>query len=202
MPGYGLEPQVVLTTPLLEGLDGVEKMSKSMQNYVGINEEPGEMFGKLMSISDELMWKYYLLLTDSSEAEIAALEAAVASGANHPKTVKQDLAERIVRDFHPGDAAARARDAFERRFSKGEIAAGDVEDREVAVGPGGAALVKVLAECGLAASASEAARKIQQGGVKIDGEKVSDPRQRVSHGAAPFLLQAGRRAVRVILRDV
>ena len=201
MPGYGLEPQVVLTTPLLEGLDGIEKMSKSMQNYVGINEEPAEMFGKLMSISDDLMWKYYLLLTDSSEEQIAALKAGVASGAKHPKTVKQDLAERIVRDFHPGDAAALARDAFERRFSKGEIAAGDVDEREIAVPADGVALSKVLAECGLAASASDAARKIQQGGVKIDGEKIGDARHRLSRGAAPFLLQAGRRAVRVIPRD-
>src|SRR5688500_8040264 len=100
MPGYGLEAQVLLTTPLLEGLDGVEKMSKSMNNYVGINEGPGEMFGKIMSISDELMWKYYLLLTDNSEADIAKLRADVASGALHPKAAKQALAARIVSDFH------------------------------------------------------------------------------------------------------
>jgi tyrosyl-tRNA synthetase len=201
MPGYGLEPQVVLTTPLLEGLDGVEKMSKSMQNYVGVNDEPGEMFGKLMSVSDELMWKYYLLLTDSSEQDIASMKADVASGARHPKAVKQDLAERIVRDFHSTEAASRARETFERRFSKGEIEAGDVEERAVAVPAEGIALSKVHAECGLAASASEAARKIQQGGVKIDGEKVSDARQRVARGASPFLLQAGRRAVRIVPRD-
>jgi tyrosyl-tRNA synthetase len=198
MPGYGLEPQVVLTTPLLEGLDGVEKMSKSMNNYVGVSEAPGEMFGKLMSISDALMWRYYLLLTDCSEADIAAMQAQIASGALHPKTAKQNLAERIVGDFHSGQDAARARDEFERRFSRGEIDAAAVEAREIAIGPEGIALAKLLADCGLAASSSEAARKIQQGGVRIDGEKVVDTRARVERGAAPFLLQAGRRVVRVV----
>src|SRR5687767_13443087 len=198
MPGYGLEPQVVITTPLLEGLDGVEKMSKSMNNYVGVNEAPGEMFGKLMSISDDLMWKYYLLLTDAQESDIAAMKQQAASGALHPKVAKQNLSERIVADFHSVEAAARAREDFDRRFSKGEIAAGDVEERRVDVPAEGVALAKVLTECGLAASSSEAARKIQQGGVKIDGGKVSDARLRISRGAAPFLLQVGRRAVRVV----
>ena len=198
MPGYGLEPQVVLTTPLLEGLDGVEKMSKSMNNYVGVNDAPGEMFGKLMSISDDLMWKYYLLLTDRSEAEIADLQAQIAAGALHPKTAKQNLAERIVADFHGAEAGARAREEFERRFSKGEIDASAVEERRVAVPAGGIALGKIMADCGLAASSSEAARKIQQGGVRMDGEKVADPRLRVQPCGAAFLLQVGRRAVRVV----
>lgn len=198
MPGYGLEPQVVLTTPLLEGLDGVEKMSKSMNNYVGVAEAPAEMFGKLMSISDELMWRYYLLLTDATEAEIQAMREAVASGARHPKTAKQDLAERIVGDFHAAQAGASAREEFERRFSKGQIDASAVDEKRVAIAPEGMPLSKVIAECGLAASASEAARKIQQGGVKIDGARAGDPRARVAPGAAPFLLQVGRRAVRVV----
>jgi len=202
MPGYGLEPQVVMTTPLLEGLDGVEKMSKSMNNYVGVSEAPGEMFGKLMSISDALMWKYYLLLTDATEGEIAALQTQVAAGTLHPKQAKQNLAERIVADFHSRDAGARAREEFDRRFSRGEIDAGEVEEQAVAVPAGGVALAKVLAECGLAASSSDAARKIQQGGVRIDGEKVADARQRVAPDAAPFLLQAGRRVVRVVPRGV
>ncbi|HUF23063.1 MAG TPA: tyrosine--tRNA ligase [Vicinamibacterales bacterium] len=201
MPGYGLEPQVLLTTPLLEGLDGVEKMSKSLNNYVGINEAPGEMFGKVMSISDDVMWKYYLLLTDLAEGDIRALESQVASGAVHPKTAKQDLAERIVRDFHSRDAAARARDEFDRRFSRGEIDAGEIEERALAVPDGGMALAKVLAECGLAASSSDASRKIAQGGVRIDGEKVTDARARVERGAPPFLLQAGRRVIRVKTKD-
>ena len=199
MPGYGLEPQVVMTTPLLEGLDGVEKMSKSLNNYVGVNDAPGDMFGKIMSISDALMWKYYLLLTDYTEPEIAAMQARVASGELHPKSAKQDLAARIVADFHSAPAAEAARETFERRFSKGDIEAGDIEERRISVPAGGVALAKVLAECGLAASASEASRKVQQGGVRIDGEKVSDPRLRIESGAAPFLLQAGRRIVRVVV---
>ena len=198
MPGYGLEPQVVLTTPLLEGLDGVEKMSKSMQNYVGIQELPGEMFGKLMSISDELMWRYYLLLTDETEASIAAMQASAASGVLHPKTAKMDLAERIVRDFHSAAAAASARDEFDRRFSKGELDASTIHECRVAIGVDGTTLARVIAECELAASASEAARKIQQGGVKMDGARVTDPRLRLAAGAAPFVLQVGRRAVRVV----
>lgn len=198
MPGYGLEPQVVLTTPLLEGLDGVEKMSKSLNNYVGVAEPADEMFGKLMSISDALMWKYYLLLTDTSEADIARMQSDVARGALHPKQAKQDLAERIVSDFHSRDAAAAARAAFERRFSRGEIDEASVEACRVAIGVEGVALAKVLTMCGLAASSSEASRKIQQGGVKMDGARVTDIRQRVAADATPFLLQVGRRVVRVV----
>ncbi|MEX2273865.1 MAG: tyrosine--tRNA ligase [Vicinamibacterales bacterium] len=201
MPSYGLEPQVVMTTPLLEGLDGVEKMSKSMNNYVGVGEAPAEMFGKLMSISDDLMWKYYLLLTDATAEEIAVMQAQAASGALHPKTAKQNLAERIVADFHSRDAAARARDEFDRRFSKGESDAGAVAEHQLAVPAGGVSLAKILAECGLAASASEAARKVQQGGVRIDGEKIADARVRIQPGAPSFLLQVGRRVVRVIPAD-
>jgi len=126
------------------------------------------------------------------------LKADVAARTLHPKTAKQNLAERIVADFHGGVEALRARDAFDRRFSQGDIEAGGVDERRVDVPGDGIALAKVLAECGLAASASDASRKIQQGGVKIDGEKVSDPRHRIAPGAAPFLLQAGRRVVRVV----
>ena len=198
MPGYGLEPQVVLTTPLLEGLDGVEKMSKSMDNYVGVAEAPAEMFGKLMSISDDLMWRYYLLLTDASEADIDAMRGSVASGVLHPKTAKQDLAERIVADFHSAPAAALARVEFDRRFSKGEIDASAVEEIPVTMAAEGMALAKVVLACGLASSASEASRKIQQGAVKIDGVRADDSRARVDAGAAPFLLQVGRRVARVV----
>ncbi|MDQ3169147.1 MAG: tyrosine--tRNA ligase [Acidobacteriota bacterium] len=198
MPGYGLEPQIVLTTPLLEGLDGIEKMSKSMNNYVGVADAPGEMFGKLMSISDDLMWKYYLLLTDAAEPQIDAMKAAVASGALHPKAAKQNLAERIVADFHSVEAAARAREEFDRRFRKGEIDAASIEEVHAGVPEGGAPIAKLMADCGLAASASDASRKIQQGGVRVDGEKVTDARMRVAPGAEPFVLQVGRRAVRIV----
>ncbi len=197
MPGYGLEPQIVLTTPLLEGLDGVEKMSKSMNNYVGVAEAPGEMFGKLMSISDALMWKYYLLLTDAAEPAIDAMKAEVESGALHPKAAKQNLAERIVADFHSTEAAARAREEFDRRFSKGELDPSTIAECRLSMAAEGLTLARVLVECGLAASASEASRKIQQGGVRIDGEKVSDVRLRVAPDARAFLLQVGRRAVRI-----
>ena len=124
MPAYGLEPQVVMTTPLLEGLDGVEKMSKSLGNYVGVTEAPAEMFGKLMSISDELMWRYYLLLTDQSEAEIgrdARRRSATARPASR-RQAKVDLAKRIVADFHSREAAEAAAAAFEARFTRGELA--------------------------------------------------------------------------------
>src|SRR5918993_827138 len=118
MPAYDLEPQVVMTTPLLEGLDGVEKMSKSLGNYVGVTDAPAEMFGKLMSISDELMWKYYTLLTDLGPADVEELRAHVAAGRHHPKQAKIDLAVRIVTDFYDAAAAAAAALEFDQRFSK------------------------------------------------------------------------------------
>src|SRR5688500_10453236 len=121
MPAYDLEPQVVMTTPLLEGLDGVEKMSKSLGNYVGVTEAASEMFGKLMSISDELMWRYYTLLTDLSATDILQLRNRVSTGALHPKQAKVDLARRVVGDFHGAEHAAHAADEFERRFSRREL---------------------------------------------------------------------------------
>ena len=114
MPGYGLEAQVVMTTPLLEGLDGVEKMSKSLGNYIGVTDAPDEMFGKVMSISDELMWRYYLLLTDESEAEVAAIRQRVTDGAMHPKAAKVSLAHRIVQDFTMPGARPRRRNHLKR----------------------------------------------------------------------------------------
>jgi tyrosyl-tRNA synthetase len=199
MPAYGLEPQVVMTTPLLEGLDGVEKMSKSLGNYVGVTEAPAEMFGKLMSISDELMWKYYTLLTDLSPDEVLAVRARVSSGALHPKQAKVDLARSIVAGFHGAPAADEAARAFEQRFVKGEIdestlpvVALDLPEE------GWKPLARVIVDAGLAASASEATRKVQQGGVKINRERVSDARARCE--ASSFVLEVGRRAVRIELR--
>ncbi len=197
MPGYGLEAQVVLTTPLLEGLDGVEKMSKSLGNYVGVNEPAGEMFGKLMSITDELMWKYYLLLTDLSEAEVNAVKTQVTTGALHPKDAKIALATRITTDFHSADAAASAADAFQARFARGELVEESLTEVRIAVPAGGVALSKVLVEAGLATSSAEAARKIQQGGVKVDREKVTDGRARIDAGRDGFILEVGRRAVKI-----
>jgi tyrosyl-tRNA synthetase len=190
MPSYGLEAQIVMTTPLLEGLDGVEKMSKSLGNYIGVMEAAPEMFGKLMSISDELMWRYYLLLTDLTPADAAAVRARVESGALHPKQAKVDLATRIVADFHGAQDAARAAEQFDRRFAKKELpfdaATIELDDEEWEV-----SLEKRLVRCGLADSASDARRKIQQGGVRINGEKA------VVGSSAPagdYLLQAGKHA--------
>lgn len=190
MPGYGLEAQVVMTTPLLEGLDGVDKMSKSLGNYVGVAEAPGEMFGKLMSISDDLMWRYMLLLTDDTEATIHARRAAVQAGTEHPKTVKVGLAKRIVADFHGADAAAAAADAFEARFARQEIDVTELEHHEVAVGT---KWVQVLVATGHAASNSEAARKIQGGAVRLGDDKIVDPRAAFDRPGT-HVLRVGRRA--------
>ncbi|MCC7042603.1 MAG: tyrosine--tRNA ligase [Acidobacteria bacterium] len=198
MPGYGLEAQVVMTVPLLEGLDGVEKMSKSLNNYVGITEAPGEMFGKLMSISDDLMWRYHLLLTDLSEGQIAELRQEVGDGRRHPKQVKIELATRIVADFHGPTAATAAAAAFEARFSRGELAVEELPQVTVACAEGPVALSRIIAEAGLAASSSEATRKAQQGGVRIDGERVTDARLRIGVDRLPLTLEVGRRAVRVV----
>ena len=197
MPGYGLEAQVVMTTPLLEGLDGVEKMSKSLGNYVGVAEPAGEMFGKLMSVSDELMWKYYLLLTDLSEADVNALKGQVAAGALHPKDAKIDMAKRITADFHSMAAASDTAEAFQARFARGEISVETLANIRVAVPAGGVALSKILVEAGLATSAADAGRKIQQGGVRVDREKVTDGRARIDAARTAFLLEVGRRAVRI-----
>src|SRR5205085_2167098 len=130
---YDQEPQVVITTPLLEGLDGVQKMSKSYGNYIGIDEPANEMFGKVMSISDELMWRYYELLTDLSSSEISNLRSQIESGEN-PRNIKVNLAKLIIRDFHSDDAATAAEDEFNRRFVRHE-APDDVEEKTVSPGP-------------------------------------------------------------------
>ncbi len=195
MPAFDLEPQVVMTTPLLEGLDGVEKMSKSLGNYVGVTEPASEMFGKLMSVSDVLMWKYYTLLTDLGPAEILQLRERVSSGDLHPKQAKVELARRIVADFHSSADAERASDDFERRFSKRELPS-DVRLVELTEEEWHASLEKRLVRAGLAESSSDARRKIQQGGVRIDGAKASlgSPAP-----ADEYLLQAGKiAAVRVV----
>jgi tyrosyl-tRNA synthetase len=191
MPAYDLEPQVVMTTPLLEGLDGVEKMSKSLGNYVGVTDTPGDMFGKLMSISDDLMWRYYSLLTDFSASEIEQLRADVASGTLHPKQAKMNLATRIVEDFHDRPAAVAAATEFDSRFSK-KAAPTDVRIVELSVEEWASSLEKRLVRAGLAESMSDARRKIAQGGVRINGEKAAV-------GAQPpedeYLLQAGKLGV-------
>jgi tyrosyl-tRNA synthetase len=200
MPAYGLEPQIVMTTPLLEGLDGVGKMSKSSGNYVGITDPAAEMFGKLMSISDELMWRYYLLLTGLSGAAVQTLRSQVEAGNLHPKQAKVDLARRIVAEFHTAAAATRAVEEFERVHGRGELPEQLSETSVDFAGAPDKPLARVMVDAGLAASSSEAGRKIAQGGVRLGGERVGDPRARVVPSSLPSILQVGRRAVRLLAK--
>ncbi len=194
MPSYDLPAQVVLTTPLLVGLDGVEKMSKSADNYVGIAEAPDDMFGKLMSIADPLMWPYYALLTDRTSTEIASLRDGVESGSVHPKQAKVDLAKLIVADFHGAGAAREAAAEFERRFVQKSLPSA-MPEHALAVPGDGLRLTRVLVDCGFAPSTAAAGRLIRQGSVRLDGERTDDPWQSVPSGAAPFVLQVGKRRV-------
>jgi tyrosyl-tRNA synthetase len=187
---FGQEPQVILTTPLLEGLDGVNKMSKSLNNYIGIDEPAGEMFGKVMSISDELMWRYYELLTDLGPSEISDLKARCKSGDENPRNAKVNLAKLIIRDFHsPAEADAAERE-FNKRFVQKEI---PDEIDEMIIVAGSYKLADLLAETGLAASKGDARRLIDQGGVKVNGEKVPAQNADISLGVESILLQVGKR---------
>ncbi len=200
MPAYGLEPQIVMTTPLLEGLDGVEKMSKSMGNYVGVTEAPAEMFGKLMSISDDLMWRYYTLLTDLAPSEVTALRQRVGSGGLHPKQAKVDLARTIVRDFHGDDAAEHAAADFEKRFAKKEIAAETLDELHWELPSEDRAFRQVLIGLKLVGSGGEADQKLKQGAVRIDGRKVAgpfEPQGRYLERGRDHVLEIGRRAYRL-----
>jgi tyrosyl-tRNA synthetase len=193
MREHGMDPQVVMTLPLLEGLDGVEKMSKSLGNYVAVEDEPTEMFGKLMSVSDDLMWKYWLLLTDRSAEEIDEYRQQVGDGEVHPMDAKKALATAIVTEFHSLEAAEGARAEFERVFSSGQL---PQDIPQVTVGATGDAMLlsKVVVESGLAASNSEARRLIQQGGVKVDGDAQRDIKAEiVTTGDKEILLQVGKR---------
>ncbi|GHT89921.1 tyrosine--tRNA ligase [Betaproteobacteria bacterium] len=188
---YGQAPQCVLTVPLLEGLDGVNKMSKSLGNYIGIYEPPQEIFGKLMSISDSLMWRYYDLLSFRSEAEIARFKQEVADGKN-PRDIKVALAQEIVARFHNKAAAEAALADFEARFRQGAIPDEMPEFALHAENTSGLPIPQALKQAALTASASEAIRMIEQGGVKADGEKVSDKTLLLPVGAT-VVLQVGKR---------
>jgi tyrosyl-tRNA synthetase len=187
---YGQPPQVIITLPLLEGLDGVQKMSKSLDNYVGITEPPGEMFGKLMSITDELMWRYYDLLSFRSNEEIASLKADVAGGRN-PRDVKFLLCEEIIERFHSRADAVAAREEFIARFRQGEMP-DDMPEKTLETGGDGIGIAAALSQCGLTSSNSEAFRMIQQGGVRIDGEKIDDRGMQLQPGFCG-VLQVGKR---------
>jgi len=190
---YGQTPQVILTMPILEGLDGVQKMSKSLRNYVGIDEPPAQMFGKLMSISDVLMWRYYELLSDLSLDAVAALRADVEAGRVHPKTVKEDLAEELVRRFHGAAAAQAAREEFGAVFGAGAVPEDTPEFRAAP----GAVLADVLAASGVCASKAEAKRLCKQNAVAIDGRKEED--FGFVFPAGTFVLKVGKkRFLRVV----
>jgi len=193
MPDYGLAPQIVLTMPLLEGLDGVEKMSKSLGNYVGVEEAPASVFGKIMSINDDLMWRYYLLCTDVSASGIDQMKRLVKDKTLHPKKAKQGLAMRIITDFHGEDAARLALEEFERVFAA-DGTPDDVPEFTIAAVDGKAFLPKLLVDCGLAKSNGEAMRLIAQGGVNIDGAKIPPGTRDVPAPAGTaVLIKVGRR---------
>ncbi|MDE1887461.1 MAG: tyrosine--tRNA ligase [Gammaproteobacteria bacterium] len=186
---YGQPPQIVLTMPILEGLDGVQKMSKSLGNYVGISEPPGEMFGKLMSISDGLMWRYYELLSFRPVKEIERFKREVADGAN-PRDIKFRLAEEIVMRFHGVPAAQAAHAEFVARFQQGALP-DDMPEYEISV-DGSIGIAALLTRCALTSSNSEANRLLGQGGVRVDGEKVTDRGLKLTSGKS-YVLQVGKR---------
>ena len=190
---FGQAPQVVITMPILEGLDGIQKMSKSLGNYIGIAEPPKEIFGKLMSISDSLMWRYFELLSlEKSMDDIQAMKKRAESGSENPKNFKTGLAVEIVTRFHGKAAAAEATEDFERRFRQGDLPE-DIPEREVpSAGLGAVLVANLLKDAGLTKSTSEARRMIRQGAVRIDGVKVEDPETTVGTGSR-CVFQVGKR---------
>jgi tyrosyl-tRNA synthetase len=187
---FGQEPQCILTTPLLEGLDGVQKMSKSLGNYVGIAEPPREIFGKLMSISDELMWRYVELLSFEPMATVRQWRADVAAGAN-PRDVKVRFSQEIVARFHGAPAARAALEEFESRFRHGQMPE-DMPAVSLKAPDGGLAIAQAIKQAGLAPSVSEATRNIEQGGVRLDGERLADKALKLARGAS-VVIQVGKR---------
>jgi len=193
----GQRPQTILTMPILEGLDGVQKMSKSLDNYIGVSDAPGEMFGKIMSISDELMWRYYELLSFRPMDEVDALKREVEGGAN-PRDAKVSLAKEIVARFHSEEAAAEAEQEFVNRFRKGAIP-NEMPEIEL-VSADGVAIANLLKEAGLTNSTSDAMRMIRQGAVKADGEKIEDTKLVVAAGSEQVFQVGKRRFARVTVK--
>lgn len=191
----GQAPQVALTMPILEGLDGKKKMSKSLGNYVGIDEPPDEMFGKLMSISDELMWRYFELLSFRPWDEIRQLQKEIEEGAN-PKLAKVELALEIVERFHDKRAASQARDEFAARFQRGAMPS-DIEEKQVAADGDGILIAKLLKNSGLVASTTEGIRMLKQGAVRIDSERVEDDAMTLAVGTTHVYQVGKRRFARV-----
>lgn len=208
---YGQKPQIVLMTPILEGTDGVQKMSKSLNNAIGINEPPAEMYGKLMSISDELMWKYWVFLTDLKQSEVDKLQAEVAAGTVHPMEVKKRLARTITAGFHGEQAAQHADENWARMFQQKETAE-DLEEVRIAyadlVGPAGAPgalqirVPKLLVQLGLAASGADASRKLAEKAVRIDGETMMNAAIPLAQLPARLVVRLGKRAKIAIIGGV
>ena len=192
---YGQKPQIVLTMPILEGLNGVEKMSKSLNNYIGIHDPPEDMFGKLMSISDALMWRYLELLSFRPMSEINTWKQEVAQGLN-PRDVKFRLGEELVARFHGAAAARQAQDAFVQRFQKGALPE-NMPEMELPAREGGVPIANLLKEAGLTSGTSEAMRMIKQGAVRIDGERLEDRSLSVSQGSSHVYQVGKRRFARV-----
>jgi len=196
---YGAESQVCLTMPILVGLDGQRKMSKTLGNYVGITEPPGEMFGKMMSIPDQIMWSYYELVTDRTPPEIAALKKEVSGGALHPMEAKMRLAQEVISGFHGEDPARKAAENFQRVF-RDRQAPDDARVEKLPKGPA-RKLTALLVDLKLVSSKGEAERLIKQGGVEIDGVRIDDPRKDIDFSQPlEFLLRAGKKKfVRVVV---
>lgn len=195
---HGQASQCILTLPLLEGLDGVNKMSKSLDNYIGVTDQPNEMFGKLMSVSDELMWRYYALLSQRTAEDIAQLKADVAAGRN-PRDVKVELGMELVARFHGQEAAQLALGAFEARFKEGLIPE-DLEEYRFEAPSDGLGFLHALKQAGLVATTSEAGRLIDQGGVKLDGERVNNKQLKLQSGMA-YVVQVGKRKFARVIVD-
>lgn len=196
---YGQKPQIVITMPLLVGLDGEKKMSKSAHNYIGISEAPSEMFGKVMSISDDLMWDWYVLLSFRPLAEIDDFKARVAAGTLNPRDVKVWLAKEIIARFHSQADADAAEQEFINRFQKGAMP-DEMPELTLDAGSEGIAIANLLKDADLVASTSEALRMIKQGGVKIDGEKVDDAKLTLSAGSTAVYQVGKRKFARVTLK--
>jgi len=184
---------------LLEGLDGVQKMSKSLGNYIGIDEAPTEMFGKLMSISDDLMWRYFDLLSFRSSEEIEALKERVAGGEN-PRDIKFLLGEEIVARFHSDEAAVQAREAFIARFRKGQMP-DEIAEKEVRASGEGIAIANLLKDAGLTQSTSDAMRMIRQGAVKMEGERIEDTKRIFAAGTVAIFQVGKRRFARISILE-
>ena len=195
---YGQTPQVIMTLPILEGLDGVQKMSKSLGNYIGINESANEIFGKIMSIADNLMWRYFDLLSYQDSQTLAQWRAEIAQGAN-PRDLKIRLAQEIVARFHNPAAAEHARDQFSARFQHGLLPE-DLPEIQLNIPETGRAIANILRDSGLVESTSEALRIIQQGGARIDGERITDKKLILKPGHVHIFQVGKRRAARITLQ--